>query len=236
MVLALRRKVSIKVRQPLRKIMVPVLDQKLIPLFEAVKNLIISEVNVKEVEYLADTKGILVKKIKPNFKTLGPKYSKLMKAISAAFAGFNQDDIYNYEKNGGCTLNLEGQEVILLPEDAEIMSEDIPGWLVASEGKLTVALDITITEELRNEGVARELINRIQNIRKDSDFDVTDRIHIEINRHPAINSGVEAFAEYIKAQTLAESLKLVDNLTEPQARLVDLDEENKTFIKVSRIR
>jgi isoleucyl-tRNA synthetase len=235
MVLSLRRKVNIKVRQPLQKIMVPVLNDSFIDQFEAVKNLILTEVNVREVEYLKDTKGFLVKKIKANFKTLGPKYSKLMKQIAATIATFNQDDIYNFESNGGCKLSLEGQDVQLTSEDVEIMSEDIPGWLVANEGKLTVALDIQLTQELRYEGIAREFINRIQNIRKESGFDVTDKITIEIKKHDAINDAVYNHNEYISAQTLALSLKLVDNLANHDSKLVDIDEDIQTLIRIERI-
>jgi isoleucyl-tRNA synthetase len=203
--------------------------------FEAVKNLILTEVNIREIEYLKDTKGFLVKKIKPNFKTLGPKYSKLMKQIAAAIATFSQDDIYAFESNAGCKLTIEGQEIQLAAEDADILSEDIPGWLVASEGKLTVALDIKLTEELRYEGIAREFINRIQNIRKDSGFDVTDKITIDIKKHSAINDAVYNHKEYISAQTLALGLNLVDNLTEHDSKLVDIDEEVQTLIRIARI-
>jgi isoleucyl-tRNA synthetase len=236
MVLSLRRKVNIKVRQPLQKIMVPLLDESLAAQFEAVKNLILSEVNVKEIEYLKDTKGFLVKKIKPNFKTLGPRYGKLMKQISNAVVSFTQEDIYNFESNNGRKLSLEGNEVELYLEDVEITSEDIPGWLVASEGKLTVALDIKLTEELRQEGIAREFINRIQNIRKDSDFDVTDKILIEIQKHDAINEAIETYKEYISAQTLAVGLNLVDNLKNNGSKLVDIDEEIQTLIRIERKR
>ncbi len=234
MILALRRKVSIKVRQPLRKIMVPVAWNGFVEQFELVKNLILTEVNVKEVEYLEDTKGFLVKKIKPNFKTLGPKYSKLMKQISAEFAKFGQDEIYNFEKQGGYIFQIDGQEVALLPEDAEIMTEDIPGWLVANEGKLTVALDITITDILKQEGIAREFVNRIQNIRKDSGFDVTDKIIVEILRNDAINSALEIYGEYVASQTLANSLQLVDNLSSANIIELDIDEDIKTLISIKK--
>ena len=235
MVLAMRRKVNIKVRQPLKKIMVPILDQNFKNQFEAVKTLIMNEVNVKDVEYLADAKGILVKKIKPNFKTLGPKYSKLMKGISAAVAAFTQDDIYALEASGGRSLTVDGQPVSLAMEDVEIMSEDIPGWLVANEGKITVALDITVNEELKMEGIARELINRIQNIRKESGFDVTDKIDIEIQKHTFIDTAVEKHKDYISSQTLAMSLKLVDVLPEKESKLIDLDEDVNTLIKVCKL-
>lgn len=232
MVLALRRKVSIKVRQPLTKIMIPVLDPAMRDALEAVKPLIISEVNVKELEFLTETAGILVKKIKANFKTLGPKYSKQMKEISAAIAAFSQEDIALLERNAGYTLALASGEVILTPEDVEISSEDIPGWLVATEGKLTVALDITVTEELRREGIARELINRIQNIRKDSNFDVTDKITIRLEKHEKVNSAVADFKEYICSQTLALDLQVVDSI--PQGVELELDDDVLLKVEVKK--
>jgi isoleucyl-tRNA synthetase len=209
MVLALRRKVNIRVRQPLRKIMIPILDDTLQPQVEAVRRLILNEVNVKEINYISDTGGILVKKMKPNFKTLGPKYSKLMKGISALIAGFSQQDIADFEISGACNTVIDGQAVELTPEDVEITSEDIPGWLVASEGKLTVALDITVTGELKLEGTARELVNRIQNLRKDSGFDVTDKISITLQQHPETDAAVRVHKAYIMSQVLAVSLDTV---------------------------
>ena len=209
MVLALRRKVNIRVRQPLSRIMIPLLDEALKPRIEAVKRLIMNEVNVKKIEYISDTEGILIKKIKPNFKSLGPKYSKLMKDISALVAEFSQQDISNFEMSGTYNFEIHGQKVELTPADVEITSEDIPGWLAAKEGKITVALDITITEALKHEGIARELINRIQNIRKDSGFDVTDKINIELQKHPETDEAVEAHRDYIMSQVLGESLETV---------------------------
>ncbi len=212
MVLALRRKVNIRVRQPLRKIMLPVLDDTLQPQVEAVRHLILNEVNVKAIDYISDTGGILVKKIKPNFKTLGPKYSKLMKGVSALIAGFSQQDIANFEMSGTYNTVIDGQAVELTPEDVEITSEDIPGWLVANEGKLTVALDITVTEELKLEGIARELVNRIQNLRKDSGFDVTDKINIVLQKHPETDAAVDTHKVYIMSQVLAVSLDTVEEV------------------------
>ena len=212
MVLALRRKVNIRVRQPLRKIMIPVLDDSLQPKVEAVRRLILNEVNVKGIDYISDTGGILIKKIKPNFKTLGPKYSKLMKDISALIAGFTQQDIAGFEISGAYHTVIAGQNVELTPEDVEITSEDIPGWLVANEGKLTVALDITVTEELKLEGIARELINRIQNLRKDSGFDVTDKISIKLKKHPETDAAVDVHRDYIMSQVLGVSLETVENM------------------------
>ena len=168
------------------------------------KDLILSEVNVKEVEYLSDTAGILVKKIKPDFKKLGPKYGKLMKQISGALNSMSQEEIAEFEKTGTRAIKA-GDEILTVDlDEVEIISEDIPGWLVANEGKITVALDITITDELRYEGIAREFINRIQNIRKDSGFDVTDKISVEIQKNDAINEAVRKHMDYIGSQTLAK--------------------------------
>jgi len=236
MVLSMRRKVNIKVRQPLQKIIIPLSDLRVRDQIESVKNLILTEVNVKELEYLPDTRGVVVKKIKPNFKTLGPRYGKLMKGITSALSSFSQDDIYLLEEKKEVCLTVEGQAVTITLDDVEIISEDIPSWMVANEGKITVALDITVTDELRMEGIARELINRIQNIRKESGFEVTDKIHIRIQKHEAINKAVEIHREYISAQTLALQLELVDSLLQSNgARKVDLDEGIETLIKVEKL-
>jgi isoleucyl-tRNA synthetase len=236
MILALRRKVSIKVRQPLSKIMIPILDKSLQGKFEAVRNLVLGEVNVKGVEYITDTTGVLVKKIKPNFKTLGPKHGKLMKQISQAVAKLTQEDIVSFESNETFELNVDTKKINIVLEDVEISSEDIPGWLVANDGKLTVALDINITAELREEGIAREFINRIQNIRKDSDFEVTDKIEIQIQKHDLINIAIEKYSDYISTQTLANSIDLVDNFEQNSTHLVEIDEEIKTNIKIDKIK
>ena len=216
MVLALRRKVNINVRQPLAKMIVPVIDPKIEERFDRIKSLVLTEVNVKEVEYIKDTTGLITKKIKPNFRVLGKRYGKQMKEISSFFAQMSQQQIAEIEKAGVAAQNysveLPSGVVELMPEDYEITSEDMPGWLVASEGKLTIALDITITEELKNEGIARELINRIQNFRKDSNFEVTDKINIEIVTKDEIAASVAKFGEYIASQTLAMNIKLVDSM------------------------
>ncbi len=225
MVLALRRKVSIKVRQPLTKILVPVLDPAMAAHIAAVKNLILSEVNVKEVELIEKTTGLITKRIKPNFKTLGPRYGKQMKQIAALVATFTQEQIAEVEAAAETTLTIGDEQITVTPADFEITSEDMPGWLVASEGKLTVALDITVTEELRNEGVARELINRIQNIRKESGFEVTDRIRVEIEAKPAVETALEKFADYVASQTLADSVKAAAAPEGATVVTTDLDEE-----------
>ena len=216
MVLALRRKVNIKVRQPLTKIIIPVLDSTTRPNIESVKELIMGEVNIKDIEFIEDTTGIMVKKIKANFKTLGPKHGKIMKQISSLIAQMSQSDINIIEKEQKFTLNINDEIIDITAEDVEITSEDIPGWLVTSEGRLTVALDINITEELHKEGIARELINRIQNIRKDSGFEVTDKISIKLSNNEDIVKSLEIYKNYIATQTLAVSINIVDNLTNAQ--------------------
>ncbi len=234
MILGLRRKVNIKVRQPLSKIMIPVLDSKFEKQIKAVSSLILSEVNVKEIEFLTDTSDILLKKIKPNFKTLGPRFGKLMKPISTAIAGFKQENISEFESQGNYLLIIDGQEVQLSLDDVEIISEDIPGWLVANEGRLTVALDITLTDELRQEGIAREFVNRIQNLRKEIGLDVTDKIQVIIVKQNDILPAVKNYGKYIGMQTLASSLELVDELPKDQAVEVILDDTIKTFIMVKK--
>ena len=233
MVLGLRRKVQLRVRQPLSKLIIPILDERMIPQLDAVKNIILSEVNVKDIEYITDTTGVLVKKIKPNFKTLGPKYGKFMKQISAFVAGMQQSDIFELEKNGSYEWKINEETIQLTLEDVEIFSEDIPGWLVANEGRLTVALDINVTQELKEEGIARELINRIQNLRKESNFDVTDKINLTIGKHDEINEAVEHFSNYIASQVLAVQVVLTDTPCE-DAKEVEIDEIH-TFIQIEKI-
>ena len=209
MVLALRRKVNINVRKPLSKIIIPVLDKEMAARIEAVRALIMNEVNIKDVELITDTTGIITKRIKLNFKNFCQRYAQHAKAMSALIAQFTQEQIAEIEANAETTLDLGGTQVVVTAADFEITSEDMPGWLVASEGKLTVALDITITEELKREGVARELVNRIQNIRKESGFEVTDKISVEIESNDLTAPAVESFAQYIAQQTLAVDVKAV---------------------------
>ena len=234
MVLSLRRKVSIRVRQPLSRIMIPVSEEKTRNYIEAVKNIILSETNVKEIEYLSDTTDILVKKIKPNFKILGPKYGKLMKQISVSLSKLNQKDIANFENNSKFVVNVNEESIELNIEDVEIISEDIPGWLVANNGKLTVALDINISEKLRQEGIAREFINRIQNLRKDRGFEVTDKISLNIRKHDLINNAINTHKHYISSQTLATSINLVDKIENDNAKIVEIDENIKTEISINK--
>ncbi len=234
MILALRRKEKLKVRQPLAKIMVPVLNSHFREQFDAVKEIILAEVNVREVEYISDTSDVIKKKIKPNFKTLGPKYGKLMKQISGVIAGFGQNEIVRIEQEGNLDVVLGDQNISITREDVEIVTEDIPGWIVATEGQMTIALDIEVTEELRQEGLAREFINKIQNLRKDSGFEVTDRIAVEIERHHEINDAVSNHKSYICAQTLAVDFQLVDVLEDVNAREVEISKDVTVKISIKR--
>ncbi len=212
LVLSIRQKEKIKVRQPLQKIMIPVLDENDKKDILAVSDLIKSEVNVKEIELLDDASGILVKRIKPNFKTLGPKYGKDMKQVAQLVSNFTQEDIQKIEQQGELTIQLENKNSILQLQDVEISSQDIEGWLVANSGKITVALDITITDNLRKEGIARELVNRIQNLRKESGFEVTDKIAVKILKDGFVEQAVSSNMEYIKTETLTAELDLEEKL------------------------
>jgi isoleucyl-tRNA synthetase len=209
MVLALRRKVNIKVRQPLQAIMVPATDEQRQHI-EAVKDLIMHEVNVKELKFV-EGQGILVKKVKCNFRTMGKKYGKLMKGVAAAMDALSQEQIAELEQNGTIGISVEGQDLTVEAVDVEIISEDIPGWLVANEGSLTVALEVELNDELRQEGMAREIINRVQNIRKESGLEITDRISIVLSPNAEIEAAVKAFGDYIKSQVLADSITVADN-------------------------
>jgi len=212
LVLSLRKKEMIKVRQPLQRVMIPVLDDNQRAEIEAVSDLIKAEVNVKEVELLDDASGVLVKQIKPNFKTLGPRFGKDMGLISKEIQNFGQEQIAKLERDGELVMEIAGKSITLSQDDVEISSQDIPGWLVANSNGITVALDITISDELRKEGIARELINRIQNIRKDSGFEVTDKITVKMEKNPQVEEAVLANESYIKSETLTESLIFVENL------------------------
>lgn len=235
MVLSLRKKENIKVRQPLQKLMVPILDEKFKRQLEDVEDLILAETNVKELEYLIDTEGVLVKKIKPNFKTLGPRYGKIMKQIAAVVNQFDTNDIAEIEAKGVKNLMIEGGEVILELGDVEISTQDIPGWLVMSEGRLTAALDVTLTEELRSEGIAREFVNRIQNLRKESGLEVTDKIHLKIVQHKEINSAINENKNYICSETLTGQLDIVDELDINEGVEVELDNDVITSIAIKKL-
>jgi isoleucyl-tRNA synthetase len=209
LVLSLRRKVNIRVRQPLQKMLIPVLNPAMQAQLEKVEDLIRNEVNVKETQYLRDSEGFIKKKIKPNFVALGKKLGAKMKAVSAALAGFTQEDIAKLEKEGSYSLIIGDEPVILQLTEVEITSEDVPGWMVANKGPLTVALDITVTPELLNEGNARELVNRIQKIRKDSGFELTDRIFVKVTEAETLKSSITQFNDYICAEILADKLEMV---------------------------
>ncbi|MCX6270698.1 MAG: DUF5915 domain-containing protein, partial [Bacteroidetes bacterium] len=234
MVLSLRKKTNLRVRQPLASIMIPVPDERFQQQLKAVENLITAEVNVKTVKYLLHDSGILIKKIKANFKELGPRFGKLMKQVAAAIAAFNQHRITELETSGKTIIEIEGQSVEIGLTDVEIVTEDIPGWVVTTLDNLTVALDVTITPELRNEGIARELVNRIQNIRKNKNFEVTDKITLQIQNHPEIISAIDQFKLYICSETLATSLHLVDETSDNSGEAVELVDDVTVNISVSK--
>ncbi len=235
MILALRRKEKIKVRQPLAKIIVPVISEKFIRQFDEVKDIIMSEVNIKSVEYLKDTSGMIRKKLIPDYKALGPKYGKLMKKIAGALTGVDQAEIKKLEETGEIVITAGENQIVIKKEDVEIRTEDIPGWTLATEGQLTVALDINITEELKQEGIAREFINKIQNLRKESNFEVTDRIELKILKNDEINEAVMNFRNYICEQTLALDIYLADELSAPPAKDVEIDKDVIARIEVKKL-
>jgi isoleucyl-tRNA synthetase len=212
LVLSLRKKEMIKVRQPLQKVMIPILDEQQRYEIEAVSDLIKAEVNVKEIVLLDDASGVLVKQIKPNFKALGPRFGKDMGLIAKEIQSFSQEQINTLDREGSFTLVLSGNSITLSLDDVEISSQDIPGWLVANANGITVALDIKITEDLRMEGIARELVNRIQNIRKDSGFEVTDKIEVRLEKNEQLEKAISANLEYVKTETLTKSLAFVEKV------------------------
>jgi len=230
LVLSLRKKVGINVRQPLSKILLPILDKRFKQQVEQVKDLILSETNIKDIEYITDAAGFITKKVKPNFKALGAKVGKDMKVVAEAITSFGQDDITKLESEGSIAV-LDTKYAILL-SDVEIIAEDVPGWQVANLGKLTVALDVTITNELKQEGISRELINRIQNLRKGKGFEVTDRINVRLSDHPLINGAVKNNLTYICAEILADSVLLDNQLNEGEKTLID---EIEIFIAISKV-
>ena len=229
LVLSLRKKEMIKVRQPLQKVMIPVLDNVFRAEVEAISDLIKAEVNVKEIELLDDASGVLVKQIKPNFKTLGPRFGKDMGLISKEIQNLNQEQINQLDRENSLEISISGKSITLTSDDVEITSQDIPGWLVANANGITVALDITISEELRKEGIARELVNRIQNIRKDSGFEVTDKIVVKMLKNPQIEEAVAVNSEYIKSETLTKTL-LFENKIENGIEIEFDDIKTSIFI------
>jgi isoleucyl-tRNA synthetase len=233
MVLSLRKKENIRVRQPLNKIMIPVATEAFKEQVEKVRNLILSETNIKTIEYISDTDGIIVKKVKPNFKSLGPKYGKLMKQLAASINQFDQSQISELENSGKFEMEIADEKVIITLEDVEIFFEDIPGWLVANEGKLTVALDISIDENLRNEGLSREVVNRIQNLRKDKGFEVTDHIELVFEKESKLEEAINQFKDYICNETLADSFKWVESIDNKEKNVLDIDDK-KLYVSIKR--
>src|SRR5690554_4363908 len=233
MALSLRKKEKIRVRQPLQKIMVPILDPSFKSRIEHVKDLILSEINVKELVLLEDTTGVLTKKIKPNFKTIGPKYGKQMKAIAGMVNSWGDSEISSIETNQGWSGDLNGETIELDINDFEIVTDDIPGWLVTSEGGITVAMDITISSELKQEGIARELVNRIQNFRKEAGFEVTDKILITIDTTEEISAAITENKAYIAAEVLAQDITL--GKAEGHVYDADIAEEGDAKIGLEKV-
>ena len=234
LVLSLRKKANIRVRQPLSKIMIPVANKEMKSQLEKISHLIMSEVNIKGIEFLAPDNNILVKNVKPNFKTLGKRYGKQMKQIQTYFANMSQDEIHAFERNNGTHLNVDGVDVELTLEDALISTQDIPGWAVTSEGNYTVALDVTITEELFNEGLARELVNRVQTLRKNTGLEVTDRIEIFVQKNEKLEPAVEQYKSYICGETLAETVWLADSVEGDNVLEDELTENVKVILRIQK--
>ena len=232
-VLALRRKVNLKVRQPLQTLLIPVVDKEQAEMIEAVKGIVLDEVNVKELKIVSNEESGLVKRVKADFKKLGPKYGKIMKALGKAITEMSQKDIAELEKNGKFTFADMPESPEITIEDVEVIPEDVPGWLVTNEGNVTVALDVTVTPELKNEGMARELINRIQNIRKSSDFEITDKVNVEIEATESVKAALDQFGDYIAAQVLADKIVAVASPEGENVSELDIDGE-KILAKVTR--
>lgn len=230
--LSLRRKSKLKVRQPLQKIMIPVLDETFQAKVDAVKDIILSEINIKEIEYLKDAGGIIVKNLKPDFRVMGKKYGKLVKSIAKELSTLSQEEISRFEKDGKYLINVDGGSLELAIDEVQISTEDIPGLLAANKGSLTVALDTTITKELKLEGIAREIVNKVQNIRKDSGFEVTDKILIDVVSEKDINEAISKHSEYIKSQVLADEINIVEKLISTNITEIEIDETLSTKISV----
>jgi len=235
MILSIRKKENLKVRQPLNKIQIPILDEHFQKQVDAVKDLILAEVNVKEIEFVNESHTQIVKNLKLNFKTLGKKCGKHMKAVQSFAADHTQEIISGIEKISKFDLKIEGDTITLEPEDVEIIPIDIPGWKVANSGPITVALDITLTEPLKQEGIAREIVNRIQNIRKDKGFEVTDKINIKVLQNDALNDAIKNNLNYICSETLTSSLQLVEQLEQQTSMFIEVDEKLNTYISVEKL-
>lgn len=227
LVLSLRRRANLKVRQPLSHIMIPAVDEEQRNAIEAVSDLLKNELNVKDVKIVGSEDGVLVKRVKPDFKKLGPKFGKSMKSVASAISSMSQQDIAGLEATGKVTLDINGTPAVIESQDVEIISEDIPGWLVANEGNVTVALDINVTDELRREGIAREIVNRVQNIRKSRDYEITDRIQLTIDPLDEDKVLIDEFGDYIGRQVLAKSVVCgVIDENDPDAELLTMDDVN----------
>lgn len=234
MVLSLRKKEQLKVRQPLQKVLIPILNDTFKQRLDAVQDLILSEVNVKEIEFLSDENSMLVKTIRPNFKLLGKRFGAQMKQVAAAISKLSQEDIRQAEGQGSINIAIEGSEHNIALDELEISTKDIPGWTVASENGITVALDVTVTEALRQEGLARELVNRIQNLRKDSGLEVTDKIQLRVESHPILDSAIDNNLDYICAETLAGSVEVVQKIDSASHTEVEIEENVRTRIAISK--
>jgi len=234
MVLSLRKKNMIKVRQPLSKIIVPVTNNKFVDQLDLIKDLVLSEVNVKDLEVLTDD-SLLVKKAKANFKTLGPRYGRYMKGIAAELNKFSNEEIKKLESQGNYKLKIDGQEIEILTSDVEILTQDVPGFLISTEGTLTVALEITITEELEKEGMARELVNKIQNIRKDKGFEVTDKINIKILDKDKIKENLNDNIDYICSETLTKKLDFVESTNHGAVNIIEINDSLSIQLIVEKI-
>ena len=227
LVLSLRRRANIKVRQPLLRIMVPAVDEHQREAIAAIRDLITNEVNVKDLQLVSSDDGVLVKRVKPDFKKLGPKHGKMMKQVAAAITGLSQAQIAALEKEGSLAIDVNGQQAVIDLADVEVISEDIPGWLVANEGNITVALDITITDDLRQEGIAREIVNRVQNIRKSRDYDITDRINVTVAPSEATDEAIRNYASYIARQVLADSVSVGQvDINDADSETLSMDDMN----------
>ncbi len=235
MILSIRKKENLRVRQPLQKIRIPILDTEFRQHVEAVKDIILAEVNVKELEFVTEEEAHIVKNLKLNFKTLGAKCGKHMKTVQAFAKDNGEIIISGIEKTGQFKMNVEGEEIVLEGEDVEIIPVDIPGWKVANSGQITVALDVTLSESLKEEGLARELVNRIQNLRKDSGLDVTDKILVKIQQNDALDTAIQNNLNYICAETLTGDLQVVQNLSAATANSVEVDELVSTLISIEKL-
>jgi isoleucyl-tRNA synthetase len=233
LVLSLRKKVGINVRQPLQRILLPILDKNFRHQVEQVKDLILSETNVKNIEYITDASGFIKKKVKPNFKALGPKVGKDMKAVAEAITNMSQDALNKFEESGFTKFEIGNSTFEIELSDVEIIAEDVPGWQVANLGKLTVALDVNITSELKQEGISREFINRVQNLRKEKGFEVTDKINVRYRTDSLlIREAVQNNLSYICAEILADTVQFDDQLTESDIVIID---ENEVLIAITKI-